>query len=187
MWELSLLVLHMRIRETCPPNLEEFQLSNKQRQHRPGSTNTTSRSLRSHDFLSHGQQALGDHSDNNLFPRRNRRRRNQIRSNTRFNSSRSLKNKMIRAAGRRQQPPQPIVSSNNNEISSRANTDSQYVSFKATVNETYAKELRLQNELDLELYFKAVELLCQYVQKFNLWNYPIVRDYWRSRSPVPCS
>lgn len=94
---------------------------------------------------------------------------------------------MIRAAGRRQQPPQPIVSSNNNEISSRANTDSQYVSFKATVNETYAKELRLQNELDLELYFKAVELLCQYVQKFNLWNYPIVRDYWRSRSPVPCS
>eukprot|EP01036_Dinobryon_divergens_P024070 gene24070-32486_t len=195
MWELSLLIMHMRIGETCPPNLEEFQLSSKQRNHRPDATNTTShslrRSLKSHDSLSQGkQQAIGDNSAN-PFPRRKRRRRSQIISYKRLNSSRSLKNKITWAAGGRQ-PPQLTMSSNiinQNDINSRANTDSQYVSFKSTANETYAKELRMQNELDLELYFKAVELLCQNVHKFQLWNYPIVRDYWRSRSPVlesPC-
>ena len=193
MWELSLLVLHMRIRESCPPNLDEFLLSSKPHQrHSVATTNaTTSRSPRSLSLLTAGTPRTGYYHPANPNPRRGRKRRRkyQIDSNFPFNSSRSLKNKMKRnfaaatAAGNK-----PITSGSSSSSSSitnsRANTDVQYVSFKATANETYAKELRLQNDLDLALYLKAVELLCQHLHKFNLWSYPEVIYYWRSRSPV---
>jgi len=69
--------------------------------------------------------------------------------------------------------------------SSRINDNLEYTQFKSIAKQQYQKELELQNSLDLVLYKYSIELLCDDMHTFKLWeNYPIIRKYWKEKSPL---
>ena len=150
MWELSLLILHLKIRGACPPILSEFLLSVKRERSDVPTYRNTSRSLR--------ESVLG------FLPTAKRKKRMGRRK--RSSSSRELEINGKEGGN------------------SRINNGLEYKNFTAIANETYRNELWNQNALDLELYSKALELLCKDVHNFNLWEDQTIREYWKERSPI---
>jgi hypothetical protein len=63
----------------------------------------------------------------------------------------------------------------------RENTNANYSAFKETARELYAAELLQQNHLDIELYkLLKTKFHDQLIEK-NLWDFPIVQDYWKEK------
>ncbi len=60
----------------------------------------------------------------------------------------------------------------------------EYHDFKSSVlsNPNLFSLLKQQNELDLQLYYTALEILCVNLHLSGLWSYPIVRKYWLERT-----
>lgn len=58
-----------------------------------------------------------------------------------------------------------------------------YSEFKDVALKKYSKELHEQNALDAVLYHQVVHNLCTDLHTFRLWDYELVRTYWKERAP----
>lgn len=70
-------------------------------------------------------------------------------------------------------------------VTNRANDNLEYKKFKAYANLTFANELSAQSALDWELYRRAIDLMCADLHRLDLWSLPLVKEYWRNKSPLP--
>ena len=59
-----------------------------------------------------------------------------------------------------------------------------YAEFRATALEKFEKELQNQNALDVALYRVVVQNLCKSLHELHLWEYEVVRVYWRKYAPM---
>jgi hypothetical protein len=63
----------------------------------------------------------------------------------------------------------------------RVNHDSGYRSFTDEARKRYMAELVRQNQLDMEIYAKVLQIMCQELIGLGLWEIPYVQDYWHNR------
>jgi len=184
LWELSLLLLHVKLPAACPPSYNEFELVQK-------GNKTTSRRLQSelqsnrnnnnrkvegsisllNTLSSFNTSSIHRKMFINNFNRQKRRKRQNLH--------RLLDNR----TGQRKKyffNPSNITVGGDN----RANSNVDYVQFKQTAQEKFNFELKNQNALDVELYQKALFLMCKDLHRLRLWDYEIIRVYWRRYTVV---
>ena len=65
----------------------------------------------------------------------------------------------------------------------RSNKNNNNAKFNAYVRTKYFQELQQQNALDLVVYKKVIENMCNDMHTFQLWNFSSVRQYWRANAP----
>lgn len=63
----------------------------------------------------------------------------------------------------------------------RINTDMAYLSFVEEAKARYSLDLKQQNELDIRIYEKVIEMFCKEMRLLGLWNNQFIQNYWKRK------